>query len=313
MRIVVTGAAGFLGSHLVDKLLDEGHEVVGMDNLVTGNIDNIAHLANNNKFLFIEHDVTEYIYVKGDVDWVLHFACPASPIDYLKLPIKTLKVGSLGTHKTLGLAKEKKAGYLLASSSEVYGDPHVHPQTETYWGHVNTVGPRGVYDEAKRFGEAMAMAYHRTHGVNTKIVRIFNTYGPRMRMADGRVVPAFICQALKDEPLTAFGDGSQTRSFCYVKDNVEGLYKLIQSDYHNPVNIGNPHEMTINEFAGKVIELTGSKSKIKYDPLPENDPKVRQPDITLAKEKLGWEPKISIDEGLKKTIEYFKKALGMDK
>jgi dTDP-glucose 4,6-dehydratase len=302
----VTGAAGFLGSHLVEKLISEGHDVIGIDNLITGNVDNIAHLAGNKQFKFIEHDVTEYIYIPGNIDWVLHFACPASPIDYLKLPIKTLKVGSLGTHKTLGLAKEKGASYLVASSSEIYGDPTEHPQKETYWGHVNTVGPRGVYDEAKRFGEAMTMAYHRHHGLDTRIVRIFNTYGPRMRAHDGRVVPAFICQALEGEPLTVFGDGSQTRSFCYVGDNVEGLYKLMLSGYTGPVNIGNPHEMTILDFAKKIIELTGSSSKIEYRDLPVNDPKVRQPDISLAKEKLDWAPKIPLEEGLKNTIEYFK-------
>lgn len=309
MKIVVTGASGFLGSHLVDKLLDEGHEVTGIDNLITGNTDNIAHLAGNKKFKFIDHDVTEYIFIPGKIDWVLHFACPASPIDYLKLPIKTLKVGSLGTHKTLGLAKEKDAGYLLASSSEVYGDPKEHPQKETYWGHVNTVGPRGVYDESKRFSEAITMAYHRSHKVDTRIVRIFNTYGPRMRAGDGRVVPAFICQALKGEPLPAFGDGTQTRSFCFVKNTVDGIYKLMLSEYNYPVNIGNPQEMTINEFAQKIIDITGSNSDIEYKPLPENDPKVRQPDISLAKEILGWEPTTSLEEGLKITIDYFKKII----
>ncbi|MFC2048613.1 UDP-glucuronic acid decarboxylase family protein [Elusimicrobiota bacterium] len=305
MRIVVTGAAGFLGSHLCDKLLSKGHEVIGMDNLITGNVDNISHLAGNKDFSFIEHDVTEYIFIPGKIDFVLHFACPASPIDYLQLPIKTLKVGSLGTHKTLGLAKEKGAGYLVASSSEVYGDPLEHPQNENYWGHVNTVGPRGVYDEAKRFGEAMTMAYHNYHKLNTKIVRIFNTYGPRMRINDGRVVPAFICQALSGKPLTAFGDGLQTRSFCYVRDTVEGIYRLMLSEYNDPVNIGNPHEMTINDFAKKIIELTGSSSEIVYKELPENDPKVRQPDISLAKKILGWEPETSLDDGLKSAIEYF--------
>lgn len=309
MKIVVTGAAGFLGSHLVDKLLEESHEVVGMDNLITGNDSNIAHLAGNKKYKFIDHDVTEYIYIPGKIDWVLHFACPASPIDYLKLPIKTLKVGSLGTHKTLGLAKEKGAGYLLASSSEVYGDPKEHPQKETYWGHVNTVGPRGVYDEAKRFSEAITMAYHRSHGLNTRIVRIFNSYGPRMRAGDGRVVPTFITQALKGEPLTAFGDGTQTRSFCYVRDTVEGIYKLMLSDYNDPVNVGNPVEMTVNDFARRILEATASDSKIEYKPLPENDPQVRQPDISLAKEKLGWEPKTTLEEGLKITIDYFKKII----
>jgi dTDP-glucose 4,6-dehydratase len=306
MRIVITGAAGFLGSHLCDRLLEEGHAVIGMDNLCTGNIDNISHLADNKNFSFIEHDVTEYIFIKGPVDWVLHFACPASPIDYLKMPIKTLKVGSLGTHKTLGLAKEKSASYLVASSSEVYGDPAEHPQKETYWGHVNTVGPRGVYDETKRFGEALTMAYHKSHGIDTRIVRIFNTYGPRMRSGDGRVVPTFICQALAGKDLSAFGDGSQTRSFCYVKDTVEGIFRLMGSGYASPVNIGNPVEMTINDFARRIIEMTGSSSGIRYEALPENDPKIRQPDISLAREKLGWEPKTDLEEGLKKTIEYFK-------
>ncbi|MBN2406534.1 MAG: SDR family oxidoreductase [Elusimicrobia bacterium] len=309
MRIVVTGAAGFLGSHLVDRLLAEGHEVIGMDNLITGNDDNIAHLADNKNFRFIDHDVTEYIYVKGKLDWVLHFACPASPIDYLKLPIKTLKVGSLGTHKTLGLAKEKGAGYLIASSSEVYGDPDVHPQKETYWGHVNTVGPRGVYDEAKRFSEAITMAYHRAHKLDTRIVRIFNSYGPRMRTGDGRVVPTFIYQALRGEPLTVFGDGTQTRSFCWVGDTVDGIYRLMLSDYCDPVNIGNPREMTVNDFAKKILKLTGSSSRIEYRELPVNDPKVRQPDISLAKEKLGWEPKTSLEDGLKKTIDYYRSIL----
>ena len=306
MRIVVTGAAGFLGSHLVDRLLLEGNKVIGIDNLITGNIDNISHLSGNENFQFIHHNVTNYIFLPGKIDWVLHFACPASPIDYLQLPIETLKVGSLGTHKTLGLAKEKGAGYLLASSSEVYGDPKEHPQKETYWGHVNTVGPRGVYDEAKRFSEAITVAYNSAHGVNTRIARIFNTYGPRMRRGDGRVVPAFISQALEGSPLTVFGDGSQTRSFCYVQDTIDGIYKLMLSDYNMPVNIGNPDEMTINEFAKKILDITGSESKIINRPLPENDPQVRQPDITLAKEKLAWQPKIPLEEGLKKTIEYFK-------
>ncbi|MDA3793085.1 MAG: SDR family oxidoreductase [Elusimicrobia bacterium] len=305
MRVVDTGAAGFLGSHLTERLVNEGHKVIGLDNFITGSADNIAHLAGNKNFKFIEQDVTEYIYLPGEIDWVFHLACPASPEDYLKFPIKTLKVGSLGSHKTLGLAKAKGAGFLLASSSEVYGDPKEHPQTEKYWGHVNTVGPRGVYDETKRFGEALTMAYHRSHKVDTRIARIFNSYGPRMKAGDGRVVPNFVNQAISGLDLTVYGDGSQTRSFCYVSDTVDGLYRLMRSGYCNPVNIGNPKEMTINEFAGKVLEVTGSKSRLINSPLPVNDPKVRQPDITLAREKLGWEPKISLDEGLKKTIEYF--------
>ena len=305
-RVLITGGAGFLGSHLCDKFISEGYEVVCMDNLITGNMDNVSHLIGNPKFKFIYYDVTDYVYVPGDLDLILHFASPASPIDYLKLPIQTLKVGSLGTHKVLGLAKAKKATFLLASTSEVYGDPDVHPQSEDYWGNVNPVGPRGVYDEAKRFAEAMAMAYHRYHGLDSKIVRIFNTYGPRMRINDGRVVPAFISQALKGEDLTVFGDGSQTRSFCYVDDLIEGIYRLSQSKLNTPVNIGNPTELTIKQFAEKIIELTNSKSKIKYLPLPIDDPKVRQPDITKAKKELGWEPKVGLEEGLRKTIEYFR-------
>ncbi len=306
---LVTGAAGFLGSHLVDRLLAEGHKVIGVDNLLTGNIANIEHLAGNPNFKFIKQDVTEYLFIPGPIDFIFHFASPASPIDYLELPIQTLKVGSLGTHKALGLAREKKASYLLASTSECYGDPLVHPQKEDYWGNVNPIGPRGVYDEAKRFAEAMTMAYHRTHGVNTHIVRIFNTYGPRMRLRDGRVVPAFMSQALKGEPLTVFGDGKQTRSFCYVSDLIDGIYRLSQSDFHEPVNIGNPHEMTIQQFAEEIIRATGSSSKVDYRPLPVDDPKQRRPDITRAKTLLGWEPKITLREGLEKTIEYFKKKL----
>jgi len=308
MRVVVTGGAGFLGSHLCERLLAEGHEVVCLDNLITGATDNIAHLRDP-KFLFIHHDVTNYIYVEGRVDYVLHFASPASPIDYLELPIQTLKVGSLGTHKALGLAKAKGASFLLASTSETYGDPLVNPQPEDYWGNVNPIGPRGVYDEAKRFAEAMTMAYHRYHGVDTRIVRIFNTYGPRMRAHDGRVVPAFINQALHDEPITVFGDGQQTRSFCYVSDLIEGIYRLMLSGETDPTNIGNPAEMTVLEFAQKVIELTGSKSDLVHKGLPVDDPKVRRPDITKAKRVLGWEPRVPLEEGLSKTIEYFRARL----
>lgn len=306
MRIVVTGAAGFLGSHLCDYLLKKGHEVIGLDNLITGTTRNIEHLAGNDRFKFIKHDVTEYIYISGGVDAVLHFASPASPVDYLEYPIQTLKVGALGTHKALGLAREKKARFLLASSSEVYGDPLIHPQREEYWGNVNPIGPRGVYDESKRFAEAMTFAYHRTHGIDTKIARIFNTYGPRMRSGDGRVVPNFINQALDGKPLTVYGDGNQTRSFCYVSDLIDGIYRLLVSDVNDPVNLGNPHEMRIIDFAKKVIELTGSKSDIVFEKLPVDDPKVRQPDISRAKKLLGWEPKVSLEEGLIQTIEYFK-------
>ena len=306
MRILLTGGAGFLGSHLAERLLKEGHQVVCMDNLITGNTDNIAHLSGNENFEFIKHDVSKYIYVKGKIDAVMHFASPASPIDYLEHPIKTLKVGSLGTHNALGVAKEHNARFLLASTSEVYGDPLVNPQPETYWGNVNPIGPRGVYDEAKRFGEAITLAYHRAHGVDTKIVRIFNTFGERMRVHDGRVVPNFVDQALKGEPLTVYGDGAQTRSFCYVSDLVEGIYRLLNSDLNEPVNIGNPREMSIVQFAEKIIELTGSASKIVYEDLPINDPKVRRPDITKAKEKLGWEPVVELEDGLKRTIAFFK-------
>jgi dTDP-glucose 4,6-dehydratase len=306
MRILITGAAGFLGSHLCDRFLADGHEVIGMDNFITGNADNIAHLIGHARFRFVEHDVTNFVYVAGALDGVLHFASPASPVDYLELPIQTLKVGSLGTHKTLGLAKAKGARYLLASTSEVYGDPQVHPQPETYWGHVNPVGPRGVYDEAKRFAEAMVMAYHRFHGLDTRIVRIFNTYGTRMRPDDGRVVSNFIVQALRGEPLTVYGDGSQTRSFCYVSDEVEGIYRLFHSEWADPMNIGNPNELTVKEMAERVIELTGSASEVSYRPLPKDDPKVRRPDITLARRELGWEPVVSLEQGLEQTIPYFR-------
>ena len=305
MRVLITGAAGFLGSHLTDRFLADGHEVIGMDNFITGHPDNIAHLAGDQKYRFIQHDVTNFMYVEGKLDGVLHFASPASPIDYLELPIQTLKVGSLGTHKALGLAKAKGARFFLASTSEVYGDPQVHPQPETYWGHVNPVGPRGVYDEAKRFAEAITMAYHRFHGLETRIIRIFNTYGPRMRPGDGRVVSNFIVQALKGDPLTVYGDGSQTRSFCYASDLIDGIYRLFQSDRSDPTNIGNPNEFTVRQLAERVIALTGSKSKIIEKPLPEDDPKVRQPDITIARSVLGWEPKVQLDEGLERTIAYF--------
>jgi dTDP-glucose 4,6-dehydratase len=306
---VVTGGAGFLGSHLVDRLLGEGYRVIAIDNLVTGNTANIGHLAGNPDFLFIKHNVSNFIFLPEEkVDYVFHFASPASPIDYLELPIPTLKVGALGTHNTLGLAKDKKATFILASTSECYGDPLVHPQKEDYWGNVNPIGPRGVYDEAKRFAEAMTMAYHRYHKVDTRIVRIFNTYGPRMRLRDGRVVPAFIGQALIGKPLTVFGDGSQTRSFCYVSDLIDGIFRLAMSDFHEPVNIGNPREMTIKQFAEEIIRITGTKSKIEYKPLPVDDPKVRQPDISRAKKILRWEPKVQFEEGIKKTIEYFRNA-----
>jgi dTDP-glucose 4,6-dehydratase len=304
-RIVITGAAGFIGSHLSETLLDRGYSVIGIDNLLTGDTANIAHLANRD-FTFIKHDVTNYIYVEGPVHAVLHWASPASPIDYLELPIPTLKVGALGTHKALGLAKAKNARFVLASTSEVYGDPLEHPQKETYWGNVNPIGPRGVYDEAKRFAEAMTTAYRRYHGVDAKIVRIFNTYGPRMRVKDGRAVPAFMSQALRNEDVTIFGSGEQTRSFCYVTDLVDGILRLMESDVHDPVNIGNPHEMTIEEIARAIIKISGSTSQIVYRPLPEDDPKVRKPDITRARTLLGWEPKVPLEEGLVKTLEYFK-------
>jgi dTDP-glucose 4,6-dehydratase len=305
-RILITGGAGFIGSHLCERFLAEGDEVICMDNFLTGTPDNVAHLFAERRFTFIQQDVTTYIYVKGPVDAILHFASPASPVDYLDLPIQTLKVGSLGTHKALGLAKEKNARFLLASTSEVYGDPLVHPQKEDYWGNVNPIGPRGVYDEAKRFAEALTMAYHRTHGVQTRIVRIFNTHGPRMRLNDGRVVPNFIAQALRGEAMTVYGDGSQTRSFCYVSDLVEGIVRLLRSDQSGPVNCGNPLEVSILEFARKIKALTGSKSEIVFRPLPEDDPKVRQPDIGLARRLLGWEPVVSLEDGLRKTIDYFR-------
>src|SRR5213595_3719099 len=306
---VVTGAAGFLGSHLTDRLLAERHRVIAIDNLITGNPANIGHLAGNENYRFIRHNVSDFIFLPEErIDYVFHFASPASPIDYLELPIPTLKVGALGTHNALGLAKAKRAAFILASTSEAYGDPLVHPQKEDYWGNVNPIGPRAVYDEAKRFAEAMTMAYHRYHRVNTKIVRIFNTYEPRMRLRDGRVVPAFIGQALTGKPLTVFGDGSQTRSFCYVSDLIDGIFKLSQSDFHEPVNTGNPPEMTIKQFAEEIRRIIGAKSSIEYKPLPEDDPKVRQPDISRAKKILGWQPKVEFDEGIKKTIEYFRNA-----
>jgi dTDP-glucose 4,6-dehydratase len=309
-RVVITGAAGFIGSHLAEALLDLGYAVVGIDNLLTGDIANVSHLVNRD-FLFIKHDVTNYIYIDGPVDVVLHWASPASPIDYLELPIPTLKVGALGTHKALGLAKAKNARFVLASTSEVYGDPLEHPQKETYWGNVNPIGPRGVYDEAKRFAEAMTVAYYRYHGVDTKIVRIFNTYGPRMRVNDGRAVPTFIPQALRGEDITIFGDGSQTRSFTYISDLVDGVIRLMTSNLNEPVNIGNPHEMAITDIAKTIVRMTGSKSQLVYRPLPTDDPKVRQPDITKARTLLGWEPKVDLEHGLGRTIDYFRKKLGM--
>ncbi len=306
---VVTGGAGFLGSHLTDRLLAEGHRVIAIDNFITGNTANIEHLAGNENYKFLKHDVSNYIFLPDDVDFVFHFASPASPIDYLEHPIPTLKVGALGTHNTLGLAKAKKATFLLASTSECYGDPLVHPQREDYWGNVNPIGPRGVYDEAKRFAEAMTMAYHRYHAVDSKIVRIFNTYGPRMRLRDGRVVPAFIGQALTAQPLTIFGDGSQTRSFCYCSDLIDGIFRLAMSDFHEPVNIGNPREMTIKQFAEEIQRITGTTSEIEYRPLPVDDPKVRQPDISRARTVLQWEPRVDFEDGIRKTIDYFKTRL----
>ena len=310
MRVLITGAAGFLGSHLTDRFLADGHTVVGLDNFITGHPDNIAHLMGNERYSFVRHNISEYTYVSGELDGVLHFASPASPIDYLELPIQTLKVGSLGTHNALGIALAKKARFFLASTSEVYGDPLVHPQPESYWGNVNPIGPRGVYDEAKRFAEAITMAYHRFHGVDTRIVRIFNTYGPRMRPRDGRVVSNFIVQALNNEPITIYGDGSQTRSFCYVADEVEGIYRLFMNGDSSPTNIGNPVEYTVKQLAEIVVELTGTKSPIVYKELPEDDPKVRQPDITRARAMLGWEPKVDVRDGVARTIEFFKTLVG---
>jgi dTDP-glucose 4,6-dehydratase len=309
MRVLVTGGAGFIGSHLCDRFLQEGHEVICLDNLITGSTDNIAHLAGHPRFSFVKHDVTHYIFVEGKIDAILHFASPASPVDYLQFPIQTLKVGSLGTHKALGLAKEKKAKFLLASTSEVYGNPLVHPQREDYWGNVNPIGPRGVYDEAKRFAEAMAMAYHRYHGVDTRIARIFNTYGPRMRLNDGRVVPNFIHQALRGEDLTIYGDGSQTRSFCYIEDLVEGIVRLLFSREIEPINLGNPGEYSILDFAQVILQATGSPSRIAYRPLPTDDPRVRKPDISRARTVLGWNPKVELKEGIGKTIPYFQRKL----
>ncbi len=308
-RILITGAAGFLGSHLCDRFIKEGYEVIGMDNLLTGNIKNIEHLFPLKEFSFFHHDVTKFVHVPGDIDYILHFASPASPIDYLRMPIQTLKVGALGTHNLLGLAKSKGSRILVASTSEVYGDPLEHPQTEEYWGNVNPIGPRGVYDEAKRFMESITMAYHTFHQVETRIIRIFNTYGPRMRLDDGRALPTFMSQALRGEDITVYGDGSQTRSFCYVDDLVEGIYRLLLCDYSRPVNIGNPSEITLLEFAEEVLKLTGSKSKIVFEPLPQDDPKQRQPNITKAQNILGWEPKIDRHEGLKRTLAYFKEHI----
>ena len=309
---LVTGGAGFLGSHLTDRLLEEGHRVIALDNLITGSVRNIEHLAGNRNYEFIHHDVTKFLFIPGKVDFIFHFASPASPMDYLELPIQTLKVGALGTHNALGLAKEKGATFLLASTSETYGDPLVHPQTEDYWGNVNPIGPRGVYDEAKRFAEAITMAYHRYHGVDTRIVRIFNTYGPRMRLRDGRVVPAFIGQALEGKPLTVFGDGSQTRSFCYVSDLIDGIVRLSRCPTHEPVNLGNPAEMTVLEFARNILDMIETESKIEFRPLPEDDPKVRQPDITRAKKLLDWEPRVRFADGIQETIAYFVAAMARE-
>lgn len=311
-RTLITGGAGFLGSHLCERFLAEGHEVVCMDNLITGDMNNIAQLIGHPNFQFVKYDVTEYVYIEGPLDFILHFASPASPIDYLKLPIQTLKVGSLGTHKALGLAKAKKARFLLASTSEVYGDPDIHPQVESYWGNVNPIGPRGVYDEAKRFAEAMTMAYHSHHGVDTRIIRIFNTYGERMRLNDGRAIPAFMSQALRGEDITVFGDGSQTRSVCYVSDLVEGIYRLLLSDYTLPVNVGNPDELSMLQLAEEILRIIPSKSKIVFKELPVDDPKVRQPDISLAQKILGWEPKVPREDGLRRTAKYFRARLSKD-
>jgi dTDP-glucose 4,6-dehydratase len=310
MRVLVTGAAGFIGSHLCEFLLDRGCDVVGMDNFITGSAANLTDVRDRRGFVIVEHNVTQHIEVEGPLDWVLHFASPASPLDYLELPIQTLKVGALGTHNALGLSRAKRARFLLASTSEVYGDPLVHPQREDYWGNVNPVGPRGVYDEAKRFAEAMTMAYHRVHGIETRIVRIFNTYGPRMRLNDGRAIPAFMTQALRNEPLTVFGDGSQTRSFQYISDLVDGVWRMLERGSSDPVNIGNPQEMTLLELAKRILRLTGSRSEIVFRPLPVDDPKVRQPDITRARTRLGWEPRVDTDEGLKLTLEWFRKKVG---
>lgn len=311
-RTLVTGGAGFLGSHLCDALLQEGHEVICMDNLITGNMDNLAHI-DSDRFHFMNHDVTRNIDVKGPIDNVFHFASPASPVDYLELPIQTMKVGSLGTHNALGVAKAKQARFMIASTSEIYGDPLEHPQKETYWGNVNPIGPRGVYDEAKRFSEAITMAYHRTHGLDTRIIRIFNTYGPRMRIKDGRAIPNFMVQALTGQDLTVYGDGSQTRSFCFVSDLIDGIVRLMKSGHHDPVNIGNPIEISLLEMAEKILQVTGSKSKIVFKPLPEDDPKVRQPDITLARSLLGWEPWVNLEEGLRATLDYFRTSINAQK